>query len=49
MVTKDHLEQLCLDWFREGGNEYANGYDIGHDGEVPEIFCVKVKTLKVRF
>lgn len=36
MITEDQLEQLCLDWFREGGYEYANGYDIAHDGEAPE-------------
>ena len=36
MITEDQLEQLCLDWFREGGYEYANGYDIAHDGETPE-------------
>ena len=35
-ITEDQLEQLCLDWFREGGYEYANGYDIAHDGEAPE-------------
>ena len=36
MITEDQLEQLCLDWFREGGYQYANGYDIAHDGEAPE-------------
>ena len=36
MVTEDQLEQLSLDWFRAGGYEYANGYDIAHDGEAPE-------------
>ncbi|MCW9023096.1 MAG: type I restriction endonuclease subunit R [Gammaproteobacteria bacterium] len=36
MITEDQLEQLCLDWFREGGYEYVNGYDIAHDGEAPE-------------
>lgn len=36
MITEDQLEQLCLDWFREGGYEYANGYDISHDGEASE-------------
>lgn len=36
MINEDQLEQLCLDWFREGGYEYANGYDIAHDGEAPE-------------
>ena len=36
MITEDQLEQLCLNWFREGGYEYANGYDIAHDGDSPE-------------
>lgn len=36
MITEDNLEQLCLDWFREVGYEVANGYDIAHDGDVPE-------------
>jgi type I restriction enzyme R subunit len=36
MITEDQLEQLCLDWFVEGGYEYANGYDIAHDGMAPE-------------
>jgi type I restriction enzyme, R subunit len=36
MITEDQLEQLCLDWFREGGYTVANGYDIAHDGESPE-------------
>ncbi len=36
MISEDQLEQLCLDWFREGGYEYANGYDIAPDGDAPE-------------
>ena len=36
MITEDKLEQMCLEWFREGGYEYAFGPDIAHDGEVPE-------------
>ena len=35
-INEDQLEQLCLDWFREVGFEYANGYDIAPDGEAPE-------------
>ena len=35
-ITEDQLEQLCLDWFREGGYEYAYGPEIAHDGEAPE-------------
>jgi len=34
MITEDQLEQLCLDWFQEGGYEYVNG--IAYDGETPE-------------
>ena len=36
MITEDQLEQLCLDWFREGHYEYAYGPDIAPDGERPE-------------
>ena len=36
MITEDQLEQLCLDWFRKGGYEYAYGPDIAHDGDAPE-------------
>lgn len=36
MITEDQLEQLCLDWFRQGGYEYAYGPDIAPDGDNPE-------------
>ncbi len=36
MISEDQLEQLCLDWFRESGYEYANGPDVAHDGYSPE-------------
>ncbi len=36
MITEDQLEQLCLDWFREGGYDYAYGPSIAPDGETPE-------------
>ena len=36
MINEDQLEQLCLQWFREIGYEYAFGPDIAHDGETPE-------------
>lgn len=36
MITEDQLEQVCLDWFREGSYEYAYGPEIAHDGEAPE-------------
>jgi len=36
MINEDQLEQICLEWFREGGYEYAFGPDISHDGDVPE-------------
>ena len=36
MITEDQLEQLCLDWFKSIGYDYANGYDIAPDGASPE-------------
>lgn len=36
MINGDQLEQLCLDWFRDGGFEYAYGPEIGHEGNSPE-------------
>ena len=36
MITEDQLEQICLEWFREGDYEYAFGPDIAYDGETPE-------------
>ena len=36
MITEDQLEQLCIDWFKETGYQYANGYDIAPDGASPE-------------
>ncbi|MDD4274894.1 MAG: hypothetical protein PHG14_14355 [Desulfobacter postgatei] len=36
MITEDQLEQICLEWFREGGYETAFGPDIAHDGQMPE-------------
>jgi type I restriction enzyme R subunit len=37
MLTEQHLENLCLDWFRTGSYEYAYGPDISHDGDTPEL------------
>lgn len=36
MISEEQLEQICLEWFREGGYEYAFGPDIAYDGELPE-------------
>lgn len=36
MITEDQLEQLCLDWFRSGGYNYAYGPDIAHHGDTSE-------------
>lgn len=36
MITEDQLEEICLEWFREGGYEYAFGSDIAYDG-LPEL------------
>src|SRR5690554_1326450 len=35
-MTEDELEQLCLEWFAEGGWEVANGPDLAPDGPTPE-------------
>ncbi|NIB39090.1 type I restriction endonuclease subunit R [Pseudomaricurvus alkylphenolicus] len=35
-MNEDQLEQLCLEWFAEGGWEVAHGPDIAHDGPCPE-------------
>ena len=35
MITEDQLEQLCLDWFRDQGWEYAYGPDIAPDSDDP--------------
>ncbi|MGR7921233.1 type I restriction endonuclease subunit R [Zobellella denitrificans] len=35
-MNEDQLEQLCLEWFAEGGWEVAHGPDIAHDGVAPE-------------
>ncbi len=36
LITEDLLEQLCLEWFREGGYEIAYGPDLSPDGEASE-------------
>ncbi len=36
MITEDQLEQLCLDWFKSIGYDYACGYDIAPDGDNSE-------------
>jgi len=36
VITEDQLEQLCLDWFKTIGYDYACGYDIAPDGDNPE-------------
>lgn len=35
-MNEDDLEQIAINWFREIGWHYANGYDIAHDGATPE-------------
>lgn len=36
MINEDQLEQLCLEWFSEGGYDCVFGPDIAHDGKFPE-------------
>ncbi len=35
-MTEEQLEQLCLEWFAEGGWELAHGPDLAPDGPAPE-------------
>ncbi|WNK20206.1 type I restriction endonuclease subunit R [Halomonas piscis] len=35
-MTEDQLEQLCLEWFAEGGWEVAHGPELSPDGDAPE-------------
>ncbi|WP_245869110.1 type I restriction endonuclease, partial [Vibrio fujianensis] len=54
MITEDQLEQQCLDWFKELGYQYQNGYDIAPDGAlhpatgVPERENYQQVTLQAR-
>ncbi|OOE45309.1 type I restriction endonuclease subunit R [Salinivibrio kushneri] len=48
MITEDQLEQLCLDWFKTLGYQYALGYDIAPDGDRPERDDYHQVTLKGR-
>ena len=36
LITEDQVELQSLEWFKELGFEYANGYDIAPDGTNPE-------------
>ncbi|HCE2170226.1 TPA: type I restriction endonuclease subunit R [Vibrio parahaemolyticus] len=48
MITEDQLEQQCLDWFKELGYQYKNGYDIAPDGDTPERENYQQITLQER-
>uniref|UniRef100_UPI0018A137CF type I restriction endonuclease n=1 Tax=Vibrio parahaemolyticus TaxID=670 RepID=UPI0018A137CF len=48
MITEDQLEQQCLDWFKELGYQYQNGYDIAPDGDTPERENYQQVTLQAR-
>ncbi|MEZ8722923.1 type I restriction endonuclease subunit R [Vibrio pomeroyi] len=48
MITEEQLEQQCLDWFKELGYQYQNGYDIAPDGNTPERENHQQVTLKAR-
>lgn len=48
MITEDQLEQQCLDWFKELGYQYQNGYDIAPDGNTPERENYQQVTLQAR-
>ena len=36
LITEDHLEQQCLEWFKELGYAYAFAPDLAPDGTSPE-------------
>jgi len=36
LITEDHLEQQCLEWFQELGYAYAFAPDLAPDGSSPE-------------
>ena len=36
LITEDHLEQQCLEWFQELGYTYAFAPDLAPDGTTPE-------------
>ncbi len=35
LITEDHLEQQCLEWFKELGYVYAFAPDLAPDGTIP--------------
>ena len=36
LITEDHLEQQCLEWFKELGYAYAFAPDLAPDGTTSE-------------
>lgn len=48
MLTEDQLEQQCLQWFRDGGWDAADGPDISPDGTSPERMDYRETILKGR-
>jgi type I restriction enzyme R subunit len=36
LITEDHLEQQCLEWFKELGYAYAFAPNLASDGTSPE-------------
>lgn len=36
MINEDQVEQLAIEWFKELGYEYLNGYEISPDSDTPE-------------
>lgn len=48
MITEDQLEQITIDWFKEAGYHYANGYDIAPDSDTPEREDFRQVILKAR-
>jgi len=36
LIDEDQVEQIAIDWFKELGYSYLNGYDIAPDGDNPQ-------------
>ena len=48
LVTEDLVEIQTIDWFKDIGYQYQCGYDIAHDGDMPERTDYRSVILKER-
>ena len=47
MITENHLEELCIDCFKNGGYDYVFGPDITFDGTMPECLSGDISPREV--